>query len=384
MRQRRRHGSRASRPLLAVLAGALVATLALAAALGGGAARAQTQVAPSNTSPPTITGTASVGKTLTANPGTWSGTSPITFKYQWQRCDSAGNGCSSITGETTSHRQLVPDDAGHRLRVRITATNSSGSTNVTSGASAVVSASGSGLPVNTKEPSISGAPVQGQTLQASPGSWSGSSPIAFKYQWLRCDTLGNNCVQIAGATGSSRKLDAADTGHRLRVRVTASNSAGSTTAQSNATNTVTAGGGSGAPVSQSLPVISGTMTAGQSIVSTDGAWTGAVPITYTYQWLRCDANGGACSAIFGETKHNRTLTDADVGHRMRIQVTAKNSVGTASVQSDPTAVVAPGSGTSGPLPDGAVKLPSGKYSIPVTSVSLPNQLFVYRVKFSPN
>src|SRR4029077_2523016 len=89
-------------------------------------------------------------------------------------------------------------------------------------------------------------------------------------------------------------------------------------------------------------------------------------------------------AIFGETKHNRTLTDADVGHRMRIQVTAKNSVGTASVQSAPTAAVAPGSGTAGPLPDGAVKLPSGKYSIPVTSVSLPNQLLVYRVKFSPN
>jgi len=324
-----------------VLAGALVATLALAAALGGGAARAQTQVAPSNTSPPTISGTASVGKTLSANPGSWSGTSPITFKYQWQRCDSAGNGCSSITGETTSHRQLVPDDAGHRLRVRITATNSTGSTSVTSAASAVVSASGAGTPVNTKEPTISGAPVQGQTLQASPGSWSGASPISFTYQWLRCDTLGNNCVQIGGATASSRKLDSADTGHRLRVRVTASNSAGSTTAQSNATNTVTAGGGTGAPVNQSLPVISGNATAGQSIVATDGAWTGAVPITYAYQWLRCDANGGACSAIFGETKHNRTLTDADVGHRMRIQVTAKNSVGTASVQSDPTVVVAP-------------------------------------------
>jgi hypothetical protein len=79
----------------------------------------------------------------------------------------------------------------------------------------------------------------------------------------------------------------------------------------------------------------------------------------------------------------RTLTTDDIGHRLRIRVTAKNGSGTASVQSDPTAVIAGGSGT-GPLPDGAVKLPSGRYSVPVTSVSLPTQLVIDKVKFSPN
>jgi hypothetical protein len=387
MRQGRPYGLTVSRRLVAVLAGALVATLAIAATLGGGAARAQTSVVPSNTSPPTITGTAAVGKTLTAGPGAWSGTTPMTFKYQWQRCDSSGNNCTSIPGETTNHRQLVSDDVGHRLRVRVTATNASGSASATSAASDVVSGGGSGAPVSTKEPTITGSAVQGQILQADHGTWSGATPITYKYQWLRCDSLGGNCAQIAGETSASRQLDSGDVGKRLRVRVTATNGSGSGTAQSNATNVVTAsGGGSGAPVSKDLPQITGVAAQGETLVSSNGTWTGATPITYTYQWLRCDANGGACATIPGETKSNRTLTDGDVGHRMRIRVTAKNNVGSATVQSEATAVVtgSGGGGGGGPLPDGAVKLPSGKYSIPVTSVSLPVQLVVDKVKFAPN
>jgi hypothetical protein len=385
MRHRRSHRPRVSRRLVAVLAGALVATLALVAALGGSAARAQTQAAPSNTSLPTISGSTAVGKTLTASPGTWSGTAPITFKYQWLRCDSKGNNCASLVGETSNSRLLSPDDAGHRMRVRVTASNSSGSASATSNPTAVVSGGGSGAPVNTAEPTISGAAVQGQTLQADHGTWSGSTPITYKYQWLRCDSLGSNCTQIKGETSAARTISADDVGHRLRVRVTASNSAGSATAESNATNVVTASsGGSGAPVNKALPTITGTATQGETLTASTGTWTGATPITYTYQWLRCDANGNACSSVAGETQPNRTLSDGDVGHRMRVRVTAKNNVGTATVQSDPTAVVTASGTGGGALPDGAIKLPSGKYSIPVTSVSLPAQLVVDKVKFAPN
>ena len=383
MRHGRPHGPRASWRLVAVLSGALVAAFALASALGG-AARAQSQAAPSNTALPAITGTAAVGKTLAATPGAWSGTTPITYKYQWQRCDSSGNGCASITGETSNNRQLVSDDVGHRLRVKVTATNASGSTSATSAASSIVTTSGSGTPTNTKEPSISGSPVQGQTLQADHGTWSGAAPITYKYQWLRCDSVGSNCAQIAGETASDRQLDAGDVGHRLRVRVTATNSTGSGSAQSNATNVVTGSSGSGAPVNKDEPVVTGIAKQGETLLATNGTWTGATPFTYTYQWLRCDTGGGACASIAGETSHNRTLTDGDVGHRLRIRVTAKNSIGTAAVQSNATAVVESGSGGSGPLPDGAVKLPSGKYAIPVTSVSLPTQLVIDKVKFSPS
>src|SRR5262249_26313962 len=113
-------------------------------------------------------------------------------------------------------------------------------------------------------------------------------------------------------------------------------------------------------------------------------WTGAATITYAYQWLRCDTNGNSCNTISGATTSSRTLTSDDVGHTLRVRVTASNGSGSSIVQSNATAVVTASGGGGGPLPDGAIKLPSGKYSIPVTSVSLPTQLVIDKVKFSPN
>ena len=97
------------------------------------------QAGPPNTSPPTISGTTTVGSTLTANPGTWTGTS-ITFTYQWQRCDTAGANCSPITNATNTTYVLANEDAGHTLRVAVTATDADGSHTVTSIPTAVVTA----------------------------------------------------------------------------------------------------------------------------------------------------------------------------------------------------------------------------------------------------
>jgi hypothetical protein len=69
-------------------------------------------------------------------------------------------------------------------------------------------------------------------LTADPGSWSGTQPITFKYQWLRCDTSGANCSNIIGATGKTYTVSSVDVGNALRVRVRATNSAGSSTAVS--------------------------------------------------------------------------------------------------------------------------------------------------------
>ena len=74
-------------------------------------------VAPVNTVAPAITGTAEVGQTLTCSQGTWTGTAPITYAYQWKR-----NG-SNIGGATNSTYVLVTADAGTTVSCTVTATN---------------------------------------------------------------------------------------------------------------------------------------------------------------------------------------------------------------------------------------------------------------------
>ena len=97
-------------------------------------------VAPSSTAPPSVSGTPEVGQTLTASSGTWSGSAPIGDAYQWQDCNSAGAGCANIAGATTATRVLASSDAGHTLRVVVTATNTAGAGEATSEPTAVVTA----------------------------------------------------------------------------------------------------------------------------------------------------------------------------------------------------------------------------------------------------
>ena len=93
-------------------------------------------------------------------------------------------------------------------------------------------------PANTALPTISGAVWAGATLTTSNGTWTGSQPISYTYQWLRCDSAGNNCTAISGATAATYLLRSADQRHRLRSRVTAQNSAASVSATSAATAAV--------------------------------------------------------------------------------------------------------------------------------------------------
>ena len=126
-----------TRSLLGIAAGS---SLLLLAALGSFTASsdAARQVAPSNQSPPTITGTAEEGKTLTATTGRWNGTGPITYAYSWRRCDASGGSCSAISGATQQTYTLKGVDRDNTLRVRVTATNADGSANATSVPTAVV------------------------------------------------------------------------------------------------------------------------------------------------------------------------------------------------------------------------------------------------------
>jgi hypothetical protein len=90
----------------------------------------------------------------------------------------------------------------------------------------------SGAPVNTAGPTITGTAVQGQQLSATSGTWTGTTPIRYGYQWQACDQNGANCADIAGAATPQYIIQSAVAGKTLRVVVTATNASGSATAAS--------------------------------------------------------------------------------------------------------------------------------------------------------
>jgi hypothetical protein len=72
-------------------------------------------------------------------------------------------------------------------------------------------------------------------MSAAPGTWTGTQPLSFAYQWQRCDASGGACQRLTGATGSTYVVQDADVGATLDVTVTAGNAAGSATVTSAAT-----------------------------------------------------------------------------------------------------------------------------------------------------
>ena len=213
--------------------------LVLAVALAGvsllwlsGAGSAASTAVPTNTKEPRILGTAKVGSTLTGTQGLWTG-DPTSFRFQWVRCPDSGgkpdgSDCAVIGGATKRQYQLSDDDAGRRLRVRVTASNSDGPQTAASNATPKVK--GAAGPTNTKPPTISGKTTVGSTLKADRGDWSGHP--TFRYQWRRCNANGGSCASISGADGQTYKLTSADLGATLRVRISATSNGETSTATS--------------------------------------------------------------------------------------------------------------------------------------------------------
>jgi hypothetical protein len=81
-------------------------------------------------------------------------------------------------------------------------------------------------PVNVEAPILTGSAAQGQPLSVTEGVWA-HAPETIAYQWLSCDASGESCASMDGQTESTHLVNEGDTGHTLRVLVTAANLAGS-------------------------------------------------------------------------------------------------------------------------------------------------------------
>jgi GH25 family lysozyme M1 (1,4-beta-N-acetylmuramidase) len=198
--------------------------------------------APVPSVPPTIVGAAQSGKILAAVPGVWAGGKPVTFLYQWLRCDAAGGGCVPITTATAEKYTPGVDDIGHALVLTVTTKSSFGVASASSPPTVAVSASGTtspSRPTSTSAPAVSGTVQAGQVLTSSVGTWTGS-PTSFAYQWRRCDGTGGACGAIPGAINSSYTIGPGDIGSTISLVVTATSSGGSRAATSPPTAVVAA------------------------------------------------------------------------------------------------------------------------------------------------
>ena len=148
------------RALTAIVIAVLATAIGAVFGAAGSGQAASSATAPKNTTEPSISGTAQQGQTLSANHGDWSGTAPITYHYQWQRCDAKGGSCAGISGATARLYDVKSQDVGNTLRVHVTATNSAGSTTANSNATSVVAPA-------TAKPAPNGCPAGTGTVNVS-------------------------------------------------------------------------------------------------------------------------------------------------------------------------------------------------------------------------
>ena len=357
---------------------------------------------PQNVAPPTISGEAVVGRTLTASPGSWSGDPAPSFAYEWRRCDTADTGCAAVAGAAGASYTLAAADEGRTVRVAVTGSNSAGSATAVSAATGVVqagpqSADGSfgravfnnmyGLSADRKRASRFVAPASGSLVALSAyldglGGGAGSQQVRFVVfadaggspgpllgqtgvhtiaqgaagAWVRLGLA--NPVSVTGGSGyfignhSGLTQNVARFGSQAGVagatRENGDAFADGASSQFGVFETYNfevavqahyTASTSTPPANTTPPSITGTPQVGATLNASTGSWSGNPPPTFAFEWRRCDAGGGTCVAVAGAAGASYALVAADEGKTVRVAVTGSNSAGSATAVSAQTAIV---------------------------------------------
>jgi hypothetical protein len=147
--------------LLAALIGTgTLLALSIGVGVFAGAGSAASSAAPTNTDPPTISGTPQEGQTLVGHRGQWNG-NPTDYNDYWVRCNKNGGSCADISGATNRNGfQLTNVDVGNTIRFKVRAQNGSGNTFASSVPTAVIT-------VATKPAPATGCPTGTGTVQVA-------------------------------------------------------------------------------------------------------------------------------------------------------------------------------------------------------------------------
>ena len=305
----------------------------------GGANVAVAQV-PKNSAAPSISSTIGVSGALISDRGSWIGFPVPAYFYQWWRCDTNGEllagtpgDCVEISGAVGMQYLPTIADFNAYLRFSVRATNSLGSATTYSATSAKIT----GVPPKyTLAPAVSGAMKIGTALNGSPGTWSGASEPTYAYVWVRCSAIGgvattlpSNCAVIGDAAAATYTPTNADYSTYLRIGVTATSGAGSTTVYSATSAKVI-----GTPPTNTLPPsISGTAAVGKSLTADKGIWAGYPAPTTTFQWYVCTkavtaarpSAPSTCKKVTAATKSAFKLTPALRGKYVAVLVTGRST-----------------------------------------------------------
>ena len=319
------------------------------------------------TGAPTISGTAQVGETLTADTSGIAdedGLDNATFSYQWLSSRD-----TAIPGATGSTYTLVATDVGKTIKVKVSFTDDEGNEeSLTSSPTASV-ADSSNNPA-TGSPTISGTMQVGQTLTASTSGIAdddGLTNVSYTYQWIAND--GTSDSDIQDATLSTYTLVSDDVGKTIKVKVSFSDDAeNEETLTSAATDSVVA-----APASNTaatgVPTITGTAQLGQTLTADTSEISdadGLTNVNYSFQWL-----SSRDTEIDGATSSTYSLQESDEGKVIKVRVTFTDDVGhEESLTSEATVAVA-----AAPTP-----LTANSHDVPTDHDGL--SVFTFELRFS--
>ena len=227
-------------------------------------------------------------------------------------------------------------------------------------------------PVNVTKPTAPTAttatPYATLRLTRTIGIWSGT-PTSYAYQWIRCDANGiTHCADVPGETGTTYEMLVSDAGHAFRVRMTAANAVGTSAPVTSPAGAAVVAQVPINTVPPGPPTSSGPEPlVGVRLLRQLGTWT-VSPTSYSYQWVRCDADGSTgCADIPGETATTYVPVTGDYGSTFRVRVTATNAVGPASALSAPTAPLVPRAPS---FADAELPAPTTSTAVPTLGVRL--------------
>ena len=291
--------------------------------------------APTTNSPatgaPTISGTAQVGETLTADTSGIAdadGLGSVQYEHQWLADDA------EIAGATGLTYTLTDSEESKAIKVQVSFTDDAGNKeSVTSAATDAVAAAPNPNSPATGAPTISGTAQVEETLTANTSGVAdadGLGNVQYEHQWLADDS------DISGATNATYTLVAADEGKVIKVRVTFTDDEGNDESlTSAATDAVAARPNS---LATGAPTISGTVQVGEALTADTSGLAdadGLTNATFSYQWLADDTE------IAGATSLTYTLVDADEGKAIKVEASFTDDEGNdESLTSAATAAVA--------------------------------------------